>query len=348
MHDEAWPYVATLLPADLEESARNSQALVRCRNVPNATALMRLTLAYAVSDLSLKDVAAWADAMEVAKISGPGLFYRLKEAENWLQQVLASTLQVDVVARPVGLSGSIRIVDATVITGPGSKGTDWRAHVLVDPATGGLRSVEITDCHGGESYSRLSPEPGEILLGDSAYARAKGIAAVRRDSAHVVVRLNLQAIRICTPDCQVLHVPSLAELVPQVGPREWPILVPIPPQGSEHGWKLSKAQGWIPARLVGARTRTGEVIWLLTTLPEEALSAVQALRLYRLRWQVELAFRRLKSLLHVDTLPTRAGPTAKSWLLARFLAAALAQRLAQPAGPISPWGYELHEARLHA
>jgi hypothetical protein len=33
-----------------------------------------MALAYAVSDLSLKDVAAWASALEVASITGPGLF----------------------------------------------------------------------------------------------------------------------------------------------------------------------------------------------------------------------------------------------------------------------------------
>jgi hypothetical protein len=63
--------------------------------------------------------------------------------------------------------------------------------------------------------------------------------------------------------------------------------------------------------------------------------------LYRLRWQIELLFKRLKSLLHLDTLPSRQGPTAKSWMLARFLAAALAQRLVEPNGPLSPWGYEI-------
>ena len=30
-------------------------------------------------------------------------------------------------------------------------------------------------------------------------------------------------------------------------------------------------------------------------------------------------------------------------MLARLLAAALAQRLVQPAGPLSPWGYEIGE-----
>ena len=132
VHEDLWPYIVTLLPADLEESARAREALVRCRNVPNAAALMRMALAYAVSDLSLKDVAAWAHAQRVAEITGPGLFYRLREAEAWLQQVLAATLQEEIPGRPLGGLGRVWIVDATVVTGPGSTGTDWRVHVAVD------------------------------------------------------------------------------------------------------------------------------------------------------------------------------------------------------------------------
>src|SRR5258708_28057469 len=66
--DDQWAYVLTLLPGDLEESARRS-ALRRCRNVPSASALMRMTFAYAVSDLSMKDVAAWAHAIGLAEIT---------------------------------------------------------------------------------------------------------------------------------------------------------------------------------------------------------------------------------------------------------------------------------------
>jgi hypothetical protein len=99
---------------------------------------------------------------------------------------------------------------------------------------------------------------------------------------------------------------------------------------------------------VAARTREGTVIWLLTTLSAEQASWRELMQLYRLRWQIELFFKRLKSLLHLDALPSRQGPTAKSWMLARFLAAALAQKLVQPAGPLSPWGYELGETLVHA
>ncbi len=155
--DELWPYLATLLPEDLEETARAAGALVRCRNVPNAEALMRLALAYAVSDLSMKDVAAWARAAGVAAISGPALFYRLRVAEQWLEQVLAHTVERDTGSSPVRLP--LRIVDATVLTGPGSTGTDWRAHARIDPETGRFRSVEITDAHGAEGYGRHAPSP---------------------------------------------------------------------------------------------------------------------------------------------------------------------------------------------
>jgi len=154
--------VRTLLPSDLEESAHKTNALLRCRNVPDAAALMRLALAYAVSDLSLKDVAAWASALEVAQITGPGLFYRLREAEGWLEQVLGQVLG-DHVPQAVG-GWPVRVVDATVINGPGKKPVQWRAHVQIDPATGGFRAVELTDDSGGEKLGRHHFRAGEVVL----------------------------------------------------------------------------------------------------------------------------------------------------------------------------------------
>jgi hypothetical protein len=47
LHEDDWDYVRTLLPTDLEDSARLTQALCRCRNVPDAAALIRMALAFA-------------------------------------------------------------------------------------------------------------------------------------------------------------------------------------------------------------------------------------------------------------------------------------------------------------
>lgn len=348
LHSEQWEYVRTLLPVDLEQSAKALNALVRCRNVPDAEALMRMALAYAVSDLSLKDVAAWATAMNLAEITGPGLFYRLREAEVWLAHVLAQTLATQAFASP--MKWPIRVVDATVINGPGPVAVQWRAHVLVEPATGGFRAVELTGSEGGEKLARHAVRAGEVILGDRAYATARGVHAVRQAEAHVLVRLNPVTLRMCDENKERIYLEKREGEVPKVGGIEFEILIPVPPKPtkSHRIWKSAKAIAWIPARAIAGRTRDGEVIWVLTTVPQEQLCTASALELYRFRWQIELLFKRLKSLLHLDTLPSRQGPTAKSWMLARLLAAALAQQLVQPSGPLSPWGYELRPQELHA
>ena len=49
----------------------------------------------------------------------------------------------------------------------------------------------------------------------------------------------------------------------------------------------------------------------------------------RLRWQIELAFKRLKSLLHIDRLPTWTERGSRSWLYAHLILALLCDDLSQ-------------------
>jgi IS4 transposase len=166
-----------------------------------------------------------------------------------------------------------------------------------------------------------------------------------------VVRLNPQNLRLCNLDRERITLLDREGEIPSLGARSYEVLVPVPPDSyhrrKSHTWPLHKAVDWIAARVVAARTRQGEIIWVLTTLSEAQASDGQILELYRLRWQVELLFKRLKSLLHFDNLPSRQGPTARSWMLARLLAAALAQKLVDPSGALSPWGYKVGYRRLY-
>ena len=297
-----------------------------------------------MSDLSLKDVAAWGRAKGIAELTGPGLFYRVCHSEKWLASLLGWLLEQDVAPTREGVLWA-RIVDATVITGPGAEGTEWRVHILADPGTGGFRAVELTDAQVGESYSLHPVGEGDVVLGDRGYSHARGIHTATQEGAVVVVRANPHAIRLCDPVSRtVIRVLEQKDRVGPTGVITWDILIPIPPEPktrSHKSWPLSKAVDWVPARLMAARTRDQEVIWVLTTIPPEVATPTQVMDLYRLRWQVEILFKRLKSLLHLDALPSRQGPTARSWILARLLAAALAQNLVKPSGAFPPWGYPL-------
>jgi len=137
--------------------------------------------------------------------------------------------------------------------------------------------------------------------------------------------------------------------LPATGAVEFSILLPIPPARtkSHKTWDSSKAIAWVPVRAIASRTRNGEAIWILTTLPAAELPSLAVPGLYRLLCQIELSVKRLKTLLQMDTLPSREEPAAKSWMLARLIAA-LAQRLVQPSGPLSPWGCQLREWRAES
>ena len=68
---------------------------------------------------------------------------------------------------------------------------------------------------------------------------------------------------------------------------------------------------------------------LATSLPKKGYSARAVLAVYRLRWQIELAFKRLKSLLHIDRLPTWTERGSRSWLYAHLILALLCDDLSQ-------------------
>jgi IS4 transposase len=62
---------------------------------------------------------------------------------------------------------------------------------------------------------------------------------------------------------------------------------------------------------------------LLTSLPPTRATADEVVRLYRMRWQIELAFKRLKSIGGIAALPASDPRLARSWLLAHLIAAVL-------------------------
>ena len=344
VHEDLWPYVLTLLPTDVEAQARATGALRRARGVANAVTLLRLVLAYGVSRLSLKGVVAWAAGAGVSTLSAPALYYRLRDSAPWLSAVLAAVLSRDLppVTGPAGYR--LRALDATSLSGPGATGTDWRVHALADPTTGRLIAVEVTDRFQGESFARVPLQSGDLVLADRGYAHARGILAAVRAQAHVVVRINPETIRLYDAAGHRAQTAALAAQVPAVGPVEFALWLPEPPAptASRKSWPLAHARSWTRVWVAAIRPRTGDhIVWVLTTAPADRVDTALVLELYRLRWQIELRFKRVKSLLDFGELPARTEPLARSWILARLLAAALIDQLVHVEPAFSPWGYGL-------
>ena len=341
--NDLWEYIRCELPENLEETALATGALIRKKGIWSAADLLRVILTYGVTDLSLKGVAAWATSVNIADLTGPALFCRVRDSRLWLSSLIATILNER--ASPSLSSGlDVALVDATVITGPASKGTDWRIHTEISPVTGQISAVKVTDYKVAETFENYAVRSGQILVGDRAYALASGINYVHERGGYVVARANLHAIRLCKTDRTVLSPMKQEDLPPPAGVSPCDVIIPVPPPKqtrSHKTWKLEEAISWIPARLLAVRTIKKDVIWVITTVPKEVASDAVVMELFRVRWQIELEFKRLKSLLGIDALPSRSGPTAESWLLARILAAILVEKLLNKSGAFSPWGYRL-------
>ncbi len=70
---------------------------------------------------------------------------------------------------------------------------------------------------------------------------------------------------------------------------------------------------------------THNYMFVITSLPSE-ISAEQILSCYRLRWQVELVFKRLKSLLGLGSIPTKTKEAGETWINGKILLSLLTEK----------------------
>lgn len=198
-----WPLVLGVLPDDLETSARHCGALIRKRAFVRGAALVRLALASGLGQRSLRATALWAEQTGIAAVADVAVLKRLRRCAAWLGHLLGHVLLARADARTLpALPYRLRVLDATTVQRPGSRGTDWRVQVGIDLATVPIDHIAVTDASGGERLARAPVEPGDRVLGDRGLAHRRGIPAVTAAGGAVLVRCRWQHLPRQTPDGQ--------------------------------------------------------------------------------------------------------------------------------------------------
>ncbi len=347
--------MVSMLPADLEERAFSKFAIQRRRRVSNGETLLRLALAYAVCDFSMRQLAAWAKVTGIADLSDVAVLKRLRGASDWLGDLVMGWLAERGLTRHVPPL-AVQVIDASVVMAPGGVGVDWRVHARLDLAALRLTSIEVTGPEGGESLDRHALAPGEVALADRGYAHREAVAGVLEAGAHVVVRGNWQNFPLETRKGGRLDVVACLETLAPGEIGDWPVrfrskrkaypLRLIAIRKSEAATARERAKIRAAAQRKGRQPdpqglRAAAFIYVLTDLPAEVLPASEALELYRLRWQIELAFKRLKSILKLDHLRAHDPRLARTYLYGKLLAALILDELSTSALAFFPWGFPL-------
>lgn len=356
---EEWAILRDWLPTDLGARARQCGFFQRERGLTDAECWLRLILMHVAGGLSLEQTTARARELHLADVSAVALFKRLSRAGDWLQNLCEHLLREQQLR--LGVRGwpseyKVRAVDASCIQEPGQTGSIWRLHYSIRLPDLVCDHYELTDHRGGEKFARFTFAKGELVIADRGYNHRAGAAHVLDAGAELLMRWSPTIFPVTTPKSGVFDLLSKLRTLPVGQLGEWKAA--FQHKGKEYPVRIcairktreasERAQRKVreKARCHGSKVVQPETLELahyivvLTSLPAR-YPRREVLDLYRCRWQVELAFKRLKTLLNAGHIPKSNDGSSRAWMQAKILCALLLERLLLEAEIFSPWGYKL-------
>ena len=330
--EENWKVLVSLFPPEWQKMAWRSGAVQRLRGLPSSDVLLRMLLLHVARGYSLRETVVRAKLANWADISDVALLKRLRNSEEWLRLLCIELLRENVAYHfEEAIGPTIRIVDGTIVREPGKTGSQWRILYSIRLPSLVCDFFEVTATIGegsGESLNRLPVGPHELILADAGYCSIAGIEYVCQNGADVLVRVNPQSfVAYSAYGRRISLLPRLRTLskVGQFG--EWRVV--LHGQDSAFAGRLCavrksdcaiqqahrRLQRKASKKQVITRPGTFEFakyVIVFTTRSSGSTSGV--LRSYRMRWQIELEFKRLKSLAQLGHVPKHDDRSSRACL----------------------------------
>lgn len=336
---DKWPSVVSHISSliDLEASARAHRALLRKRGVRTAPDLLHLALLYGPGGLSLRGTASFATEAGIAELCDVSLLERLQNSGDYLADILDHLLAHRRDGAPTEGRLQLNLVDGSTVSVPGSDGSDWRLHARYEPARGCFTDLIITEAKTAEALCCVAVRPGDVLVQDRGYARVRNFVHAQTNSAHFITRIGWQSVKLYDASGQRFDLfatlpetgPAVVEHKVRIGAGPSPVVARLiiarkPSDAIERQQARLKRNASKKGHVTDPRTlRTAGFMMLVTSLSAEDATADEIVRLYRMRWQIELAFKRIKSLGGFAELRAADPRLVRAWLLAHLIAAVL-------------------------
>jgi hypothetical protein len=306
---------------------RHLGAFTYAGKIQSPAELLRALFLYGGPDQSLREVAGTL-TLQAARITDQAVWKRLQRCAPFLKALVHRMLPLEALP-PVPQSLRFLACDGTTGQRPGATSSDYRLHLVINLVTLGLQDVHVTETKTGESLKQYRLQAGDVMVGDQGYCSYAGILhTVEPQHADVLVRWNHQralydpddpkrALDFCTllktqtPGTIVSRpvVLKYAETSKTKDPRRLSGTLHIYRMQEKEAQaarkKVSKKHQKLQRKLSARTLFLRQFVLGFTSLSSHVLCGETALALYRCRWQIELAIKRMKSLLPLDKLRTK-------------------------------------------
>jgi hypothetical protein len=361
MMEEDWELITSFFPAEWRELAFSTDALKGLRKNKSAEGLLRTLLMHLACGYSLRETAVRARQAQMADLSAVALLKRLRKSKDWLYALCVSLFRERGLAVDIAGGQRFRLFDATIVQEPGKTGSQWRIHYSVEVPSLRCDFFKITETEGegtGEDFTQFPINEGDYIIADRGYGRGSGIEYAASRGAFVCVRVNTSAMVFY--DARGKRFPLMDRLgkldvAGKIG--GWPVKV-LAPSGAKIPGRLCAVKKSEQAiclthkRLRRKASKKGhelkpetfffaQYVILFASFPETVCTTAEVLEWYRIRWQIELVFKRFKQIAQLGHLPKHDEESAKAWLYGKLFTALVTEKIINHAVSISPWGYPL-------
>jgi hypothetical protein len=332
------------LPNDYEAIAEELKIISRKRGFKSTDDLMTLSLIHLVDGTSLLELSVIGKAMGLANVSDVAFMEKFAKCGPWFERInkLLMSNRTATYAKPTYLTGRRVIgVDASRVVEKGRAAKEYNLHYAIDIFHMSTIEQKVTTTKTGESLCNFdSFGEGDVVLGDRAYGTLTSIRHCRKLGADFIVRLRKNAFNLYNENdekidllteiseldyCQTTEIKAFG------GDDKIPLRICVRRKTKDECEEaLKKYLADLNAeerrKLPDTTVKMTEYIVLATSLTDYIL-ADEILATYRYRWQIELVFKRLKSLLEFGQLHKKRQDSAMAWLNGKIMVALLLEKV---------------------
>ena len=337
------------LPADWETRMREWGAFTYAGKIQSPPELLRAIFLYCGPDQSLREVAGTL-TLRAERITDQAVWKRLHRCTPFLTALLKQMLSLeDLPALPQHLR--FLSCDGTTVECPGATSADYRLHLTINLVNLQFHEVLISNTKKGESLKNYHLHAGDVAVVDRGYCSYAGILdTVCTRRADVIVRWHHQ-LPLYEPQEKSRAIDFCAELQSQPPGtlRSFAVIVKYAKTsknkdkrdrgGLLHVYRMTAQEAKAASRKV-RRTHQKkqrklsektlflrQFVLVFTSLSPDVLAREIVLDLYRCRWQIELAIKRMKSLININKLRAHRGSKlAEVYLYGKVLYLLLVER----------------------
>jgi len=291
-----------------------------------------------------------------ATMSKVSVFKRIRNSGDWLHWMCKNIYSRAglLIEKPDWLKGKdVLLVDGSKDGKNGEKPQYYILHYCIELFTLTIREFLITEEKTGEKLSNFKGfGKNDIVIADRAYGTLTGISHLRKSGADYILRLRTEAFNIYDEKGDKIDLAkqfsrlmawNCGEITGwcDINGEQTPVRICALRKDAINEFKGMRRMKEIKGckkrdvNLVSAlQEEYNKYVIVATSLGKEA-SAEQVLQLYRTRWQIEIAFKRLKSIFEYNQMPARKPENIKTWFYGKLLLAALCETLVNT-GRFSP------------